>query len=65
MDTTHISSYGEAELLRTPRDEARRRLNRARQGIAETKHLPTGDEARDAALRELRLALAVAAEMGI
>jgi hypothetical protein len=65
MDTINAGSLGEREQLIPIRDEARRRLNRARQRIAETQHLPPGDEDRDAAVRELRLALAVGAEMGI
>ena len=65
MDTINMGFGAEAELLITPRDEARRRLNRARLRMGETNFLPPGDEARDAAVRELRLALAVAAEMGI
>lgn len=70
MDTTHIGTLGEREALIPIRDEARRRLNRARHRMAETSHLPPGSPSgktseRDAAVRELRVALAVAAEMGI
>lgn len=63
MDTINAGSMGEREALVEPKNQARRKLKRAVEGDRETRHLPPGNDDRDAAVEELHWAEAVAAEM--
>jgi hypothetical protein len=65
MPVKENSPYRESDLLIDPKNQARRKLKRAIEGITETAHLPPGCDERDAAIEQLRWAKALAAEMEI